>query len=412
MKKVLSLMFVAVLILAGCGTSTKTVTVLTNRTDLVDTLFKEYETNFEKDNPSIDVVFEPVENYDDVTARLSTGDYGDVLLIPGSVPSSEFPDYFASLGTEEEVSKSYGFIDKNVVDGEVYGIPVALNTKGMVYNEKIFKDAGVTKYPETTEEAIKAYEMVKEKTDAIPLYTNYGDAWPLGEWTLSTVYGISGDQSWRSEMLSEEAPFAKGNPLNTSLNFLYQAVANGLVEEDPVTSNWDKSKMMVANGEVASLAIGSWVIPQIQELDVDSSNVKVGPMPTKGADGKYVLEVAPDFSLAINKNTENPDEAKLFQEYFLANYAKDNGLIEPKADFELPDYYNKNLDYNMTAATTLTVDEASKEETLKQNSMIDLNAPTVSQNTIEVGLGTSKYETFDAYMDSLNKQWSDALKGA
>ena len=62
------------------------ITVLTNRTDLVDTALPVYAKKFEAKYPGTKVVFQGVTNYDDdVTTQLSGGDYGDVLMIPGTV---------------------------------------------------------------------------------------------------------------------------------------------------------------------------------------------------------------------------------------------------------------------------------------------------------------------------------------
>ncbi len=59
------------------------ITVLTNRTDLVNTVFPEYATKFNEQYPNVKVNFEAMTDYaGEVKIRLNTKDYGDVLLIP------------------------------------------------------------------------------------------------------------------------------------------------------------------------------------------------------------------------------------------------------------------------------------------------------------------------------------------
>src|SRR5687768_1419342 len=71
------------------------ITVLTNRTDLVNTTLPEYAKKFEAKYPGTKVTFEGVTNYDDdVTTQLGGGDYGDVLLIPSTVAVDQFGQFF------------------------------------------------------------------------------------------------------------------------------------------------------------------------------------------------------------------------------------------------------------------------------------------------------------------------------
>ena len=101
------------LALTGCSASNNSasggepsgdITVLTNRTDLVDTTFKDYKKAFEKKYPKVNVKFEAITDYEgEVTTRLSTGDYGDVLGIPASVTPSQLPQFFEPLGDTSDM---------------------------------------------------------------------------------------------------------------------------------------------------------------------------------------------------------------------------------------------------------------------------------------------------------------------
>lgn len=76
------------------------ITVLTNRTDIVDTVFQDYKSQFEAEYPGVTVTFQAIKDYDgEVTTRMSTDDYGDVLLIPTTVTPADLGDFFEPLGT-------------------------------------------------------------------------------------------------------------------------------------------------------------------------------------------------------------------------------------------------------------------------------------------------------------------------
>src|SRR5690242_13098733 len=86
------------------GDITGAITVLTNRTDLANEALPAYAKKFEAKYPGTKVTFEAVTNYEgDVTTQLSSGDYGDVLLIPNTVAVDQLPAFFEPLGTVDEL---------------------------------------------------------------------------------------------------------------------------------------------------------------------------------------------------------------------------------------------------------------------------------------------------------------------
>ena len=83
-------------------------TILTHRTDLRDTKLADYVTEFTAKYPNVTVSFEPITDYEgDVAIRMSTDEYGDVLMLPQSIQSNDFAEYFEPLGTVEELSAKY-----------------------------------------------------------------------------------------------------------------------------------------------------------------------------------------------------------------------------------------------------------------------------------------------------------------
>ena len=131
--------------------------------------------------PGITVETEGITDYqEDSLLRLSAGDWGDVMFIP-AVDAAELPTYFVPYGTVEEMSEYINFADQwKDAAGNCYGIGYMGNAQGVLYNKKVFADAGVTTLPKTPDEFIAALQAIKDKTDAIPLYTNYAAGWTMG----------------------------------------------------------------------------------------------------------------------------------------------------------------------------------------------------------------------------------------
>ena len=102
------------------------VTFITNRTDLIKTTFADYKADFESKNPNIEIKFESMTDYEtDMGIRMQTDKYGDVLMLPNSIQSTDFANFFEPLGTVEELGDKYkeDYLYAKYTDGVVYGLP-------------------------------------------------------------------------------------------------------------------------------------------------------------------------------------------------------------------------------------------------------------------------------------------------
>ena len=148
--------------------------------------------------PGITVETEGITDYaEDSLLRLSAGDWGDVMFIP-AIDAAELPTYFVPYGTVDEMSEYINFADQwKDAAGNCYGIGYMGNAQGVLYNKKVFADAGVTELPKTPDEFIAALQAIKDKTDAIPLYTNYAAGWTMGgAWDGYLGAITNGDETW------------------------------------------------------------------------------------------------------------------------------------------------------------------------------------------------------------------------
>ena len=73
--------------------------ILTDRTDIADTVYAGYAELFNERFPNIHVTYEAVTDYAEaVTLRLTNGDWGDICFIPDTVEKTELSTYFIPLG--------------------------------------------------------------------------------------------------------------------------------------------------------------------------------------------------------------------------------------------------------------------------------------------------------------------------
>ena len=263
---------------------TASIKVLTHRTDIVDTTFQDYIKKFNESYPNITIEYEAVTDYaEDIKLRLTTDDWGDICGIPTSLQKNELEDEFISYGDKETLDESYVLLNNFAYNGNVYGIPSTGNAQGIVYNKKVFEEAGVTELPKTPTEFIEALQKIKDNTDAIPMYTNFAAGWTMGAWDAYIGGCATGDPDFMNYgMVHGENPFADNGDETGPFavyNILYQAVSQELIEDDPTTTDWEGCKGMINNGEIGCMVLGSWAVVQMQQAGDNADDIGYMPIP-------------------------------------------------------------------------------------------------------------------------------------
>ena len=293
---------------------TTTIKFLHHKTDREeDGTMADLIAKFNEVYPNITVETEGVTDYaEDSLLRLSTGDWGDVMFIP-AIDKAELSTYFLPYGTTEDMDQYINFPKQWELDGQCYGIGYMGNAQGLLYNKKVFEEAGVTELPKTPTEFIDALQKIKDNTDAIPLYTNYAAGWTMGgQWDSYLGAITTGDTTWLNQkFLHSKDPF-KDNGDETGAyalyKMLYDAVANKLIEDDYTTTDWEGCKPMINNGEIGCMVLGSWAIAQMKAAGENPDDIGYMPFPiTVG--GKQYATAGPDYCYGINANASDDNKA-------------------------------------------------------------------------------------------------------
>ncbi|MEO6714481.1 MAG: extracellular solute-binding protein [Mycobacteriales bacterium] len=390
------------------------ITVLTQRTDLVDTVFKDYKTKFEAKYPKVKVKFEAIKDYEgEVRIRMNTKKYGDVLLIPNSISKDQLPTYFEPLGAVDEMKSKYRFITEQAFEGKVYGLAITGNAQGFVYNKAVWKDARVTDVPKTPEEFISALKKIKEAGTSIPLYTNYKDGWPLTQWEGHRG-SLTANPEAVNELATDDAPWAEGKEHFIIDSLLFDIVQNGLTEPDPTTTDWESSKKLIGTGKVATMPLGSWAIVQMQEAATNPADIGYLPFPVQ-KDGKFHSVAGGDYKNAINVNSEHKAAARAWLDWFAdeSNYAVDQGGLSPLLSAPFPktlgDFEAAGVEY-----LEFTPEEAGSEglvNNIDKVAEIGLFDPKYRQELVDAARGAKKKSKEDIFAD-LNKKWAAARASA
>ncbi len=386
------------------------ITVLTNRTDLAETALPAYGKRFEAKYPGTKVSFEAVTNYEgDVTTQLSSGDYGDVLLIPNTVAVDQLGQFFEPLGSTDELKAKYRFVDEKAYDGKVYGLSIGGVANGLVVNKRIWQEAGVTAPPKTPEEFLAGLTKIKGK--AVPFYTNYKDGWPLS--FFNSQRAILADPAINDKFPADPAPWQPGKIEYVTDGLLFDIVHQGLSEKDPLTTNWEGSKPMIATGKVATMLLGSWAVPQMKDAakaaGANPDDIAFWPFPFQTG-GKFHTRIEGDYKAAVSKSSGNKATARAWLDWFVteSGFANDQEAIPPAVGQALPAGLKAFQDtgvelVELPAATT----NAGREDEIIKESEIDLAGNIYRQKLVDIARGAAKGDK-DSYFADLNKRWGAA----
>lgn len=412
----------AAVTLVGCSSGSsdsdvETITFINHKTDWeTNGKWDEYIAKFNEKYPDIKVEVQTITDYaGQMKTRMNSKGYGDVLMIPGDISPKDYENFFEPLGDTEELSEKYLGLNDRSYEGVQYGIPSQMNATGLVVNKKVFEDAGITEFPKTTEDFIAALKKIKENDSSIvPLYTNYAAGWTLSNWDFTRT-GVSGDADFTNEMTSDTSPFDEGDTMYTIYNTLYTVAKEGLIESDPTTSDWEQSKVDLANGKVAVMVLGSWAVPQVQEANEDNAdNITFEAFPVTASDGKQYMPIGGDYNYGINVNSKHKKAARKFIDWMVneSDYAVDNGGIPTVKGAEYP----KALQDSQDAGVELIEENPAPEG--KESLFSDINneselgigsTDTEKQRIIDAAVGNSK-ESFDDIMKDFNTRWANAIK--
>ena len=370
---------------------------------------------FNEKFPNIEVKTEGVTDYaEDALLRLSQGNWGDVMWIP-AVDKKDLGSYFMPLGSTEEMSKSLNFVDSWSYDGISYGIPVWGNAQGVVYNKAVFEAAGITELPTTPTEFLEDLQMIKDNTDAIPLYTNYAAGWTMGAWDAYVGVVSNGDATYMNQKFVHTAnPFddpGDDTGIYNLYRILYDAVANGLIEDDYTTTDWEGCKGMINNGEIGAMVLGSWAYSQMVEAGDHGDDIGYMPFPMTVGGTQYAL-AGGDYNYAVNINSsdENKTASLVFIKWMLeeSGWSVREGCYSTVIGGENPDMYSAFDGCEMLSDEAAIAGEEDFLNEMNAESELSFNAGGNAkvQSIVEAAATGSK--SLDDIMADWTTAWNDA----
>lgn len=359
---VLAVSMLAAAILPGCGSdenSGKTEIEILQYKPEAATYFDQVEEQFNATHDDIHLtISSPNDASTIMRTRFIREDYPDIIGIGGDINYSYYvdADILADVSDYEglsDVKQSYIDILENLEitpkDG-TYGVPYVANAAGILYNKDMFEEHG-WEIPESWSELIDLCEEIQAE-GILPFYFGFRDTWTcLAPWNSLAVDLAPADTCQQV------------NAGETTFSEEYVEVAEKCLElvsygpEDPFAYGYNDACTAFANGESAMYPIGSYAVPQIQQVNPDM-NIDSFVTPASDTKEGNTLNSGVDLMFAVTEACENKEAAYevlefLYEDENIQAYIDDQNAIPCKeGDFELASQLDGMTEYiesgNMT----------------------------------------------------------------
>lgn len=305
------------------------------------------------------------------------------MMIP-AVDKADLSEYFLPYGTLDEMEGQIKFA--KYLGLRRTGIRCSFYrqcTGYCIQQESLHRGRRCRDTEDTRDEFIAALQAIKDyDSSIIPLYTNYADGWPMEQWDGQIAGTTTGDSTYMNQkLLHTKDPFQDYGD-NTHpyalYKVLYDAVADGLTEDDFTTTSWEDSKGMINRGEIATMVLGSWAYSQM--VDADSHGEDIGYMPFPiTIDGKQYASAGADYSFGINaaSDADHQAAAMVFVKWMTeeSGFAYNEGGIPIAADDnDYPDAYAEFGDVTFVSDESALEGEEDLLNALNADSGLNINA--------------------------------------
>ncbi|WP_031084488.1 extracellular solute-binding protein [Streptomyces sp. NRRL WC-3549] len=278
-----------------------------------DKVFKKIAEGFEKKHPKVDVkyVSVPFGDAQNKFKNAAQAGSGAPDVIRSEVAwTPEFADlgYLAPLDGTAALKDEGDFLKQAAAstkyNGKTYAVPQVIDSMGIFYNKKLFKDAGVQP-PANIDDLKSISKKIKEKTGKTGLYLRGDDSY----YFLSFLYGEGGDlvDAADKKVTVDNAAGVK------AFGVVKDLVDSGAAKTD-ATDGWENMMQAFKNGDVAMMINGPWAVADTltgKEFS-DKENLGISTVPA-GSAGQGAPQGG--HNLAVYAGSKNLEASYAFVDY-------------------------------------------------------------------------------------------------
>ncbi|UOQ44815.1 ABC transporter substrate-binding protein [Halobacillus salinarum] len=398
---------------AGGSSDKVTVDIFQFKVEFKDQ-FEELVSTYEKENPDVDINVKTVGGGNDYGQALKTsfssGEEPDIFNVGGPTSVDEYEKYLADLSDTKAAGAALeGTLAGVDRDGKILGLPFNQEGYGLLYNKKVFKDAGIDPSSiKTMDDLEKAVKTLDSKKDELGIKAPFAfpakEKWVMGNHLANAYLADEFDNDVMTAYKSDTVKFEMGDQMHRFLD-----LQNDYSIQP--TLSLDYSQQVEENfslGKVAMIQQGNWVYNTIDSMDPDFAKNNVGliPIPVKGYEGKIPVGV-PNYWV-VNKQSSD-DVVKASKEFLDWMYTSDEGKKFVTEEFKFIPAYEGYEDLEIADPISQEIYNYAKDgNTL---GWVFMGAPN-GWTENDLGTAMQQYIAGDISWDEVEKKATEAWESA
>lgn len=311
--------------------------------------FEDLVAKYEEENPNVSINVETVGGGTDyapvLKSAFSSGDAPDIFNVTGPQDVIDYKEYLTDLSDTAAAQAALDGTLTAVTDGDqILGLPFNQEGYGLVYNKRIFEEAGINAEEiltfEDLEEAVKTIDGMKEELDLEGVFALPGkEAWVMGDHLANAYLAPEFNHDIMEAFNAETVTFERGDEMKRFLDLQAEYSVG------PVLS-LDYSQQVEENFSLERVAIiqqGNWVYPSVQQMDEElAQNIGMLPIPVEGLEGRLPVGVPNNWAV----NNEGTDaEIQASKDFLDWMYTSEEGKRSVVEDFKfIPAYEGYDTD--------------------------------------------------------------------
>lgn len=354
-------------LLAGCGEETVQENTGKEKTEV--TFFhylEQYQSQFDKivelyaeANPDVELKVECIgSDYDKILqTRVASGEVPDIFISGPYMKNQQYESVSYDLSDEEFLESVEIGAEFQASDGRQLAVPFISQAWGILYNEEVFDEVGITKAPETLSEL---EEICKKIQDAghIPFAMGYKTDY-VKKQLFGFTYGVDENFEQNISQLENKEKELKDFEFIGKI-FDGAALIGQYLQPNPFNDDFATAGAKLGTGEAAMMVCGDQIVLNAQKANPDC-NIGIMPYPLSEDPKDAKLYTCASAGIHVSKDSKNLEEALKFVEWmvtseeareWLSNDVKSLSAIEgvmPKDSLAMEDA-QKYIDEGKTSA--------------------------------------------------------------
>lgn len=350
-------LFIGILTLAGCSSSNDegsqkdssgsgdevTIEIFQFKVEIKDQ-FESLVKQYEDENPNVTINVKTVGGGNDYGASLKTafasGEDPDIFNVGGPSDIAEYRDNLADVSDTKAVETALEGALTSVEDGEeVLGLPFNQEGYGLIYNKRIFEEAGINADEIITyddlEQAVETLDSQKEALDIEAVFALPGkEAWVLGDHIANMFIAPEFNNDINEAYVADTIPFEKSDEFKR-----YIDLQNDYSVQPVLSLDYSQQvEQLFSLEDVAMIQQGNWVYNSIYDMDPDlaENNIGIMPVPVEGFEGSIPAGVPMYWAVNSQSDDAVVQASKDFLDWV---YTSETGKTAVLEDFKfIPAY--------------------------------------------------------------------------